>query len=975
MRLLQLRDGELTLSNHPNEAVPEYAILSHTWGLDDEEVTFQDLMQKQGKDKIGYKKLMFCGQQAKRDGLDYFWVDTCCIDKANHTELSRAINSMFRWYHNAVHCYVFLSDVSTQPSGSSASWEPQFRRSKWYQRGWTLQELLAPTSVKFYSVEGDFLGDKSGMVDVIHDITKIKVTALRGASLAQFPIHERMNWSRRRQTKEEEDIAYCLFGIFDVFMPLIYGEGEQNAMSRLEEAIEKRTGSSRKPDPPVQSPASHLILPFGQNEDFVGREEILSQLVDRILPSARKTDCQRTVLEGLGGVGKTQIALEAAYRVHEQDPKCSVFWVPAISMVTFENAYREVGRALGIPGLEDSQTGVKTRVKLALEQSTYEWLLIIDNVDDIALLTHGGLQEYLPFHRNGSIFFTTRNHEVAVQLDVPSKHIHAIGEMNETEALMLLQNNLKPRQYQDCPEATRELVQNLVYLPLAIKQASAYLSKTGETTKAYLEYCLSSDETQVELLNVAFEDRWRYSKNANPITTTWLISFQHLEQTYPLAVDYLKFICFLAETNIPISLLPPGSNKKEEAEAIGILEGYAFISMRDQAQSFDIHRLVRLATRNWTKVEWEMRCTKAMQRLHLIYPWPEHENRQVWMNYLPHAQTILIEHDKCTDQLAIARLAHLVGKSYMDLSKYRESEKMFRHAVELYSSMEDHTLNSLNSMNWLANTFVLQGKLQDAEDIYRELLDTKEVPQSLRISLLNNLASAFQEKGKYQEALEMYQQALMMGLFESGPDDPEVLRTMANIAENFSYQGDHWGAEERFRHLLGRRTEVLGSGHPETLDTLCALGVQLDRLDKLDEAEEMLRDCVQGCILVLGPEHAQTVVSSTCLGDVLRLQDRDDEAEEILRQTLNISKTALGPRSPRTLKTMVSLALVLNCQGQFEEAEALLREAFELRKVVLGEEHPQTLEAEEFLRLITNPQTKADGGSDSEDSDNGGVVL
>ena len=129
------------------------------------------------KSKAGYGKIQFCGEQARRDGLQYFWVDTCCIDKSNAVELQEAINSMFRWYQNAVQCYVYLSDVSTKKrkasdSSTESTWEPAFRSSKWFTRGWTLQELLAPgpALVKFFSREGDYLGDKRTLEQQINEI-------------------------------------------------------------------------------------------------------------------------------------------------------------------------------------------------------------------------------------------------------------------------------------------------------------------------------------------------------------------------------------------------------------------------------------------------------------------------------------------------------------------------------------------------------------------------------------------------------------------------------------------------------------------------------------------------------------------------------------------------------------------------------------------------------------------------------------
>jgi hypothetical protein len=185
MRLLQLKDnGEFSLTNDIVINKPPYAILSHTWGRDDEEVNFKDFMEDSGKMKAGYKKLQFCGEQAARDGLQYCCVDTCCIDKANSTELQEAINSMFRWYRDADKCYVYLSDVSTsshdQVDPSLQSWQAAFRESRWFTRGWTLQELIAPRSVEFFGSNGKRIGDKESLERQLYEITGIAVLALQG---------------------------------------------------------------------------------------------------------------------------------------------------------------------------------------------------------------------------------------------------------------------------------------------------------------------------------------------------------------------------------------------------------------------------------------------------------------------------------------------------------------------------------------------------------------------------------------------------------------------------------------------------------------------------------------------------------------------------------------------------------------------------------------------------------------------------
>ncbi|KAJ8068547.1 hypothetical protein OCU04_004097 [Sclerotinia nivalis] len=246
MRLLHNETGRFTLTKDfiGDDQIPPYAILSHTWGPDNEEVTFEDIVNGTGEVKPGYEKIRFCREQARQDGLCYFWIDTCCINKSNNAELSRSINSMFRWYRNATRCYVYLSDVSGCSVGGNHKcilrlWESDFRKSRWFTRGWTLQELLAPASVVFFSREGKRLGDKSLLMRQICEITNIPHIALEGCSLSQFSFEERLRWIQHRQTKLEEDKAYSLLGIFDVYILPIYGEGLASAYTRLLDEFHK----------------------------------------------------------------------------------------------------------------------------------------------------------------------------------------------------------------------------------------------------------------------------------------------------------------------------------------------------------------------------------------------------------------------------------------------------------------------------------------------------------------------------------------------------------------------------------------------------------------------------------------------------------------------------------------------------------------------------------------------------------------
>lgn len=234
MRFLEVNsDGELSLTRDFIHSPAPYAILSHTWGDDEDEVTFKEMtdVSEMTKLKSGYRKIRFCVDQAASDGLKYSWVDTCCIDKPNNTELSKAINSMFRWYHDSAKCYVYLSDVSTndhdQVDSSCQPWEPALRTSRWFTRGWTLQELIAPPSVEFFCSDGKRLGDKKSLERQLNEITGIAIPALQGTDLSTFTVQERLSWANTRETKEVEDKVYSLLGLFDVLGTYLWRGGRE----------------------------------------------------------------------------------------------------------------------------------------------------------------------------------------------------------------------------------------------------------------------------------------------------------------------------------------------------------------------------------------------------------------------------------------------------------------------------------------------------------------------------------------------------------------------------------------------------------------------------------------------------------------------------------------------------------------------------------------------------------------------------
>ncbi|KAK2027485.1 hypothetical protein LX32DRAFT_683833 [Colletotrichum zoysiae] len=241
MRLINT--NTLFLDEFYGDDVPRYAIVSHTWGAG--EVTFQDWKDPAvAREKKGFRKIELARAQALRDGLDYLWIDTCCINKDSSAELSEAINSMFAWYECSVKCYAYLSDIE-HPEGPPLSergggeQRRTLSRSRWFARGWTLQELLAPREVLFFSAEWNLLGSRRSLADAIQSVTNIDCQYLHRRArkpLSAASVAERMSWLSCRRTTRVEDMAYCVLGIFDINMPLLYGEGAK-AFTRLQEEI------------------------------------------------------------------------------------------------------------------------------------------------------------------------------------------------------------------------------------------------------------------------------------------------------------------------------------------------------------------------------------------------------------------------------------------------------------------------------------------------------------------------------------------------------------------------------------------------------------------------------------------------------------------------------------------------------------------------------------------------------------------
>jgi hypothetical protein len=479
MRLLHFDTlGKLVLTDFHGKTIPPYAILSHRWT--DSEILIEDVLSATYKEREeGYLKLAFCAKQAAQDKLQYFWVDTCCIDRWNKSERSKAINSMFRWYKNATRCYVFLPDVSvpdaTKPVQRS-DWEVLFRASAWFTRGWTLQELIAPVSVEFFSCEGHGLGDKASLDQLLHDITGIPLAALRNCPLDQFRTSERRRWTENRVTTEEEDIVYCLLGLLGVSMSTTYGEGKESALSRLQTEVE---AAGNAPS----------IIPFSQNESFVGRELQLAEVEAKLFSNGQTTSTLAIV--GPGGTGKSQLALEVAHRTRQNNKECSVFWIDASDKDSLYQSYAGIAQKLSMLGGDDDLADIKQVVERCVaEVSARQCLLIFDNAEDTILRSSGSsaaeaadLAGCVPQSKLCSAIFTTTNSHTAQAL--APQNIIALQDLTADPALRMRQNHLMTPLLDAEQHEAKDLLRELLYLPLAVVQAAACMNATSMTVQEY----------------------------------------------------------------------------------------------------------------------------------------------------------------------------------------------------------------------------------------------------------------------------------------------------------------------------------------------------------------------------------------------------------------------------------------------------------------------------------------------------------
>ncbi|KAB8235186.1 uncharacterized protein BDW43DRAFT_299123 [Aspergillus alliaceus] len=522
--------------------------------------------------------------------------------------------------------------------------------------------------------------------------------------------------------------------------------------------------------------ARHWMVPLARNPRFVGRQDEISKLEELI---AMQDGPRKVAITGLGGVGKTQVALELAYRIRDRDKACSIFWLPCISHGTIEQAYLNMAQTLGLQDVKT--TDIKEQIKIYLSsERAGKWLMVFDYADDVDMWLPAGdaapiLEELLPESEQGRILFTTRNRKLAV--DLTSSNI--IFEKS------LVQNGLLEDYI-----TTVSLLEQLTFLPLAITKASAYINKNCLSLPTYLALLQEQESEVVDLLSEDFKDPGRYKDIQNPI---------HRQDQ--LAADYLSFMACTNPRNIPQSLLPPPTSR----------------NIKLMHKDISLHRLVHIATQNWLRnnalfSHWIKRVADQMQK---VFPDDHYINRALWREYLPHALALAYEDEFIIQREQYVDLVAKIAGCLSSDGRYHEAEVLYSDLLKIKQVKDgpEHP-NTLTSMANLASTFLNQGRWNEAEKLELEVLETRKAVLVVEKS----------KTERWSEADKIFMQVMETRKTVLGAEHPDTLTIMASLAYTRKSQGKLQDASALMAKCSELRIKVLGPDHPDSKSSTSALG-------------------------------------------------------------------------------------------------------------------------------------------------------
>ncbi|KAJ5727225.1 Tetratricopeptide-like helical [Penicillium malachiteum] len=672
----------------------------------------------------------------------------------------------------------------------------------------------------------------------------------------------------------------------------------------------------------------HWMVPFAQNPRFVGRQREIDRLEHLISHTSGPT---KIAIHGLGGIGKTQIALELAYPIRERSTGCSVFWIPCVTYASVEQAYVNIASALGISNTEPGKAKEKVTAHLS-QESVANWLLIFDNADDTKMWIDGSattppLKNILPRCGNGHILFTSRNRKLAVKLAAPN--VLPIPDVDQSTSIEILKSSLIQEDLLHDTNASNSLLEQLSFLPLVICQAAAYINENTISLSDYLSLLRQEESSAAELLSEEFEDDARYAETQNTVITTWLVSFQKIQRLDNLAAYFLSFV----------ACINPRAKKK--MDALGILKAYSFINEHTSQDSINLHRLVHLAMRNrmrQTKVidHWIHRAARKLEILFFD------DDGGLWRDCLPHALYLIDGEEFQHVYLEFTELIWSVGSSLSEYGRYNDAGSIFTKNLEVLEEAlgpeHPNTLTSLRHLGFLLKT---QDKKNEAKAIYLRVLES-----------LGGLGSVFREQGKYKEAEAMYRQALVGFEKSLGPEHFHTLGALGHIGDTLAHQRRYKEAEAVFRQVLEGSQKAFVPEHSSNFFAMMNLGMVFKHQDKYEKAKVIYEQALEGREKALGLEHPHSFAVVGSIASLLERQKKYQEAETLYRQALEGHTKASGPEHSDTICVLCRLGFVLAQQGRHGEAKAMYERALEIREKTLGSKHPHTLSSARKLAAL-----------------------
>jgi len=709
--------------------------------------------------------------------------------------------------------------------------------------------------------------------------------------------------------------------------------------------------------------------------------------------------CQKLAVVGLGGVGKTQVALQFAYTVLERHPDVSVFWVHALSSETYEQSCRGVASVLEILGAEGDKEDVREQVQRHLSsERAGKWMLIVDNTDDMEVLEgldgETGLIDYLPENDSGLILFTTRDKTTAQAL--ASNSILDVEKLDLATASDLFKKMLTRKDLSYEEAIIVELLQELDCLPLAITQAAAYVNCNAISVEGYLKLLRSTEQDLIFIMSKEMRDSTRYKHAANAVAKTWLVSFDQIVRQDAHAASLLQYMSWIDWKAIPRSILPTIEPEARMTSAIGTLWSYSFITTRSDGKTYDMHRLVYVAVRVWIQQKGLVAETQrnALEHLSKVFPIPDWDNREVWREYMPHAAQMRDAKYGCLiDELGklcleVGRCLQLDGRirdavSWLEesydlrkdlpeddadrlstqhaLAGAYEADGQVKNAIQLLEHVvatkgrvlaEDHP-NRLASQHELASAYLANDQVKDAVQILEgvEAIEGRVLAEDYldRLSSQHGLARAYLANNQVKDAVQLLERvvAIEQVLAET---NPSRLASQHELANAYLENDQVEDAVQLLEHVVAIEDRVLAEDHPDRLVSQHVLARAYLANNQVEDTVQLLEHVVAIKERVLVEDHPDRLVSQHVLASAYLANNRVKDAVQLLEYVVAIQQ-ALAETHPSRLASQHELASAYlddEC-GRVKEAVQLLEHVVAIQERVLSEDHPDRLVSKDVL--------------------------